>query len=194
MLFPGHCAISKHPEIQAKLFNEVNSIIGQRTPKPEDFMKLQYTQNIIHETLRFYPPLYILSRDVTEDVTIGGYRFKKGDMILISSYVMQHNPEYFDQPESFIPERFINNFMKSLPAFAYFPFGGGPRVCIGNHFAMMEEVFVLACIAKRYRIKLAPDHHEVIPLPSLTLRPKNGLRMVLEERAAEAFEPGASNF
>ncbi len=187
-------AISKHPEIQAKLFNEVNSIIGQRTPKPEDFMKLQYTQNIIHETLRFYPPLYILSRDVTEDVTIGGYRFKKGDMILISSYVMQHNPEYFDQPESFIPERFENNFMKSLPAFAYFPFGGGPRVCIGNHFAMMEAVFVLACIAKRYRIKLAPDHHEVTPLPSLTLRPKNGLRMVLEERAAEAFEPGASNF
>ncbi|ULM98054.1 cytochrome P450 [Peribacillus frigoritolerans] len=187
-------AISKHPEIQVKLFNEVNSIIGQRTPKPEDFMKLQYTQNIIHETLRFYPPLYILSRDVTEDVTIGRYRFKKGDMILISSYVMQHNPEYFDQPESFIPERFENNFMKSLPAFAYFPFGGGPRVCIGNHFAMMEAVFVLACIAKRYRIKLAPDHHEVTPLPSLTLRPKNGLRMELEERAAEAFEPGASNF
>jgi len=163
-------AISKHPEIQAKLFNEVNSLIGQRTPKPEDFMKLQYTQNIIHETLRFYPPLYIY---VTEDVTIGGYRFKKGDMILISSYVMQHNPEYFDQPESFIPERFENNFMKSLPAFAYFPFGGGPRVCIGNHFAMMEALFVLACIAKRYRIKLAPDHHEVTPLPSLTLRPKN---------------------
>ncbi|TDL90280.1 cytochrome P450 [Vibrio vulnificus] len=70
-------------------------------------------------------------------------------MILISSYVMQHNPEYFDQPESFIPERFENNFMKSLPAFAYFPFGGGPRVCIGNHFAMMEAVFVLACIANK---------------------------------------------
>ncbi|WP_260399771.1 cytochrome P450 [Peribacillus simplex] len=186
--------ISKHPEIQSKLFSEVNSIIGHRTPKAEDFMKLPYTQNIIHETLRVYPPSYILSRDVAEDVVIGGYRFKKGDMILISSYVMQHNPEYFDQPESFIPERFENNFLKSLPAFAYFPFGGGPRVCIGNHFAMMEAVLVLACIAKRYRIKLAPDHHEVTPLPALTLRPKNGLRMVIEERDAEAFDPGASNF
>lgn len=108
--------------------------------------------------------------------------------------LMQHDPKYFDQPESFIPERFENNFLKSLPAFAYFPFGGGPRVCIGNHFAMMEAVLVLAYIAKRYRIKLAHDHHEVTLLPALTLRPKNGLRMVIEERDAEAIEPGASNF
>ncbi|WP_241663415.1 cytochrome P450 [Peribacillus simplex] len=129
-------------------------------------------KNIIHETLRLYPPLYILSRDVTEEVVIGGYRFKKGDMILISSYVMQHDPEYFDQPESFIPERFENNFMKSLPAFAYFPFGGGPRVCIGNHFALMEAVFVLACIANRYRIRLAPDHNEAPPFHPLHSDPR----------------------
>ncbi|MGG0844859.1 cytochrome P450 [Peribacillus simplex] len=185
-------ALSQHPEVQTKLFYEVDSIIGARKPEPDDFMKLQYTQKIIHETLRMYPPLYILSRDVSEDVVIGGYHFKKGDMILISSYLMQHNQEYFDQPESFIPERFDKNYLKSLPTFAYFPFGGGPRVCIGNHFAMMEAVLVLACIAQRYRIKIAPDHHEVTPLPSLTLRPKSGLRMVVEERNAESFEPGAS--
>ncbi|MGG4266800.1 cytochrome P450 [Peribacillus simplex] len=187
-------ALSKHPEVQSKLFSEVDSIIGRRTPKPDDFMKLPYTQNIIQETLRMYPPIYILSREADEDVEIGEYHFKKGDMILISSYVMQHNPNYFEQPESFIPERFENNFLKNLPMFAYLPFGGGPRVCIGNHFAMMEAVLVLACIAQRYRLKLAPDHHEVTPLPSLTLRPRRGLRMVVEERDAEAFEPGSSNF
>ncbi|MGE1163094.1 cytochrome P450 [Peribacillus simplex] len=187
-------ALSLNPEIQSKLFCEVDSIIGRRTPSPDDFMKLPYTQNIIQETLRMYPPSFMISRDVEEDVVIGGYHFKKGDMIIISSYVMQHDPKYFEQPDSFIPERFENNFLKNLPMFAYLPFGGGPRVCIGNHFAMMEAVLVLACISQRYRIKLAPDHHEVTPLPSLTLRPKRGLRMVVEEREAEAFEPESSTF
>ncbi|MFD6210602.1 cytochrome P450 [Peribacillus sp. NPDC060253] len=183
-------SLSQHPDIQTKLFNEVDSIIGSRTPKPDDFMKLTYTQQIIHEALRMYPPLYILSRGVAEDVTIGGYSFKKGDMIVLSSFVMQHKPEYFHQPDSFIPERFENNHMKTLPAFAYFPFGGGPRVCIGNHFAMMEAVLVLACIAQRYRIRLADDHHEVTPYTSLSLRPKGGLRMVVEKREGKDFQSG----
>lgn len=155
-------------------------------------MKLTYTQNIIMESMRIYPPYYIVSRKAEEDVVIGGYHFKKGDMILISQYVMHHKPEYFDIPDSFNPERFENNFVKTLPQFAYFPFGGGARVCIGNHFAMMEAVLVLACIAQRYRIRLAPDHHEVKPLPSITLRPKRGLRMVVEERNIEGIQPEAS--
>ncbi|MGE7668785.1 cytochrome P450 [Peribacillus sp. NPDC097077] len=174
--------LSQNPEVEAKLFHEIDTVIGNRTPTPDDFMKLTYTQNIIWESLRIYPPLYVISRKAAEDVSIGNYHFKKGEMFLLSSYVMHHNPEYFDQPESFIPERFENNYLKTIPPFAYFPFGGGPRVCIGNHFALMEAVLVLACIAQQYRIKLAPDHHEVKPLPLLTLRPKSGLRMIVEER------------
>ncbi|MFF2456248.1 cytochrome P450 [Peribacillus simplex] len=174
--------LSQHPEVETKLFNEIDNVIGDRNPTPGDYMKLTYTQNIINESMRIYPPGYIISRKVEEDVAIGGYHFKKGDMILLSQYVMHHKQEYFDNPESFNPERFENNFVKTLPQFAYFPFGGGARVCIGNHFAMMEAVLVLACIAQRYRIRLAPDHHEVKPLPSITLRPKRGLRMVVEER------------
>ncbi|MGE7780490.1 cytochrome P450 [Peribacillus sp. NPDC097264] len=174
--------LSQHPEVEAKLFHEIDTVIGNRPPTPDDFMKLSYTQNIIWESLRIYPPLYVLSRNAAEDVSLGNYHFKKGDMFLLSSYVMHHKPEYFDQPESFIPERFENNYLKTIPPFAYFPFGGGPRVCIGNHFAVMEAVLVLACITQQYRIKLAPDHHEVKPLPLLTLRPKSGLRMIVEER------------
>lgn len=174
--------LSQNPEIEKKLFNEIDTVIGNRPPTPADFMKLPYTQNIIWESLRIYPPSFVTGREAEEDVDIGEYHFKKGDMLLVSQYVMHHKPEYFENPHSFIPERFENNYMKILPAYAYFPFGGGPRVCIGHHFAVMEAVLVLVCIAQHYRIKLAPEHHEVMPFPSITLRPRRGLRMIVEER------------
>jgi cytochrome P450 len=174
--------LSQHPEVEKKLHEELDSVIGSRMPVPGDFKNLTYTQNIVWETLRLYPPAFIFGRRAVEDVVIGGYPFKKGDTLFLSQYLMHRSDKFFDNPDSFIPERFENNFMKTLPLFAYFPFGGGPRVCIGNHFALMEAVFVLACVAKRYKLRLAPDHHEVKPLPHLTLRPKRGLRMLVEER------------
>ncbi|WP_051404889.1 cytochrome P450 [Bacillus cihuensis] len=174
--------LSQNPEVEKKLFDEIDTVIGSRPPTPDDFKNLTYTQNIIWESLRVYPPSFIVEREVDEDVMIGGYQFKKGEMVMVCQYVMHRKPEYFDNPESFIPERFENNFIKTIPAYAYFPFGGGSRVCIGNHFALMEAVLVLACIAQRYRLKLAPDHHEIIPIPTITLRPRRGLRMVVEER------------
>ena len=174
--------LSQHPEVQKKLFDEIDSVIGSRNPVPEDFMKLPYTQNIIRESLRIYPPVYVLAREVDEEIEIGGYQFKKGDTIMMSQYVMHHNPEYFPDPESFRPERFENNFIKTIPSYAYFPFGGGPRVCIGNHFAMMEAVLILATISRCFKVKLAENHRPVIPYPSITLRPRSGLRMILEER------------
>ncbi|MDQ0220649.1 cytochrome P450 [Peribacillus cavernae] len=184
--------LSQHPEVESKLFHEIENVIGNRLPAPEDFKNLTYTQNIIWESLRLYPPGFVTGREVDEDVDIGGYHFKKGDMILVSQYVMHHKQEYFDNPESFYPERFENNFAKTIPAYAYFPFGGGPRVCIGNHFAMMEAVLVLVCISQRYRLRIAPDHHEVTPYPSITLRPKRGLRMIVEERNETGFQPEAT--
>lgn len=174
--------LSQYPEVQKKLFDEIDNVIGNRNPVPADFMNLPYTQNIIWESLRIYPPAYLTGRQVEEDVEIGDYRFKKGDTIMVSQYVMHHKPEYFPDPESFRPERFENNFLKTIPAYAYFPFGGGPRVCIGNHFAVMEAVLILAAISQRFKINLAQDHRPVIPFPSITLRPRGGLRMNLEER------------
>jgi cytochrome P450 len=174
--------LSQHPEVQKKLFDEIDSVIGSRNPVPEDFMKLPYTQNIMRESMRIYPPVYVIAREVEEEIEIGGYQFKKGDTIMVSQYVMHHKPEYFPDPESFRPERFENNFIKTIPSYAYFPFGGGPRVCIGNHFAMMEAVLILATISRCFKVNLARDHRPVIPYPSITLRPRGGLRMILEER------------
>ncbi|RFU68578.1 cytochrome P450 [Bacillus sp. V59.32b] len=179
--------LSQHPEVEMKLFAEIDRVVGSRNPVPEDFMKLPYTQNIIWESMRIYPPAFVTGREVDEEVEIRGCHFKKGDTVMVSQYVMHHKPEYFPEPKAFRPERFENNFVKTIPAYAYFPFGGGPRVCIGNHFAMMEAVLVLATISRRFRVKLAPDHRPVIPYPSITLRPRGGLRMVLEERNKPAI-------
>ena len=107
-------------------------------------------------------------------------------MILISQYVMHRKPEYFEDPHLFIPERFEKQKQKSLPEFAYFPFGGGPRVCIGNHFAMMEAVLVIAAIAQKFRLTLASDPKKVKPQPLITLRPKHGLEMIVEDRMKDS--------
>jgi cytochrome P450 len=173
--------LSKNPEAEKKLHQELDQVIGSRAPSPDDFMKLTYTQNVIWESLRLFPPAYVIGREAIEDVAVGDYLLKKGEMILMSQYVMHRNPLYFEQPHSFIPERFNNHYMKTLPPYAFFPFGGGPRVCIGNHFALMEAVLVLACIAKRYRVKLILGHHTVRPQPLITMRPKHGLQMLIEE-------------
>ncbi|OCA85888.1 cytochrome P450 [Bacillus sp. FJAT-27225] len=174
--------LSKHPAVQQKLFDEIDRVIGGRNPTPEDFMKLPYTQNVVWESLRIYPPAYIIGREVDEDVEIGGYQFKKGDTILVSQYVMHRKDKYFHDPEAFRPERFENNFLKTIPQFAFFPFGGGPRVCIGNHFAMMEAVLVLATISRSFKVNIGDDHRPAIPYPSITLRPRGGLSMQLEAR------------
>ncbi|MDT8861589.1 cytochrome P450 [Alkalihalobacillus sp. MEB130] len=174
--------LAENPGIAEKLSDEIDRVIGNNPVEPKHFKDLSYTQNIISESLRLYPPAYLIGRQVIKDVRIGTYSLKKGDMVIMSQYAMHRNDQYFDEPDTFKPERFENNFVKTIPTYAYFPFGGGPRVCIGNHFAMMESVLVLACIAQRFRWKLAPNHHRVKPQPLITLRPKHGLRMVLEER------------
>ncbi|WP_257967989.1 cytochrome P450 [Peribacillus deserti] len=178
--------LSQNPEAEQKLFDEVDRVIGSRMPAPEDFMKLPYLQNVMWESMRMYPPAFVISRKADEDVEIGGCHFRKGDMIMMSQYVMHRQPEYFPDPEMFRPERFENNYVKTIPTYAYFPFGGGPRVCIGNHFAMMESVLIIASIARRFRVKLAPDHDPITPYPSITLRPRGGLRMIVEERKPDS--------
>lgn len=174
--------LAQHPDKEAKLHNEIDTVIDGKAIRPEHFSSLKYTQNVIWESLRLFPPAYVIGREVDKTVEIGGYLFRKGETVLMSQYVMHRRPDYFDRPDEFNPERFENDLLKKLPAYAYFPFGGGPRVCIGNHFSFMEMVLVLACLTSRYQFRLTPEQENIKPQPLITLRPKPGIRMILHER------------
>ncbi|MBU9713077.1 cytochrome P450 [Bacillus tamaricis] len=175
--------LAQHPEVEKKLHREIDSVIGSNPLSPNHYKELTYAQNIISEALRLYPPAYVIGRQVDKTVNIGGIQLNKGDMTLISQYVMHRRREYFDQPDNFIPERFENQFTDTLPPYTYFPFGGGPRVCIGNHFALMEAVLVLVCIARHFKIKLTPSNQTIKAQPLITLRPKGGINVILEKRS-----------
>jgi cytochrome P450 len=136
---------------------------------------------VVKESMRLFPPAWIVTREVIEDITLGGYEIAKGSIVLMSQYVMHHDPRYFDEPERFLPERFAEGWDERIPRYAYFPFGGGPRICIGNSFAAMEATLVLATIMQRYHLILVPGQH-IEPEPLVTLRPRDGVCMILEAR------------
>lgn len=185
-------ALSQHPEIEAKLHTELDAVLDGRTPALRDLSLLPYTDMVIKETLRLYPPAWILNgRTPTEDVEIGGYTIPRGSLVFLSPYVMHRDPRNFAEPEQFRPERWADGLEKRIPRYAYFPFGGGPRVCIGNQFALMEARLVLATIARRYRLTLEPNQ-QVIPDPLITLRPRYGIRMRVVERARQSIRVDGS--
>jgi cytochrome P450 len=175
--------LSQHPEVEAKLHAELDTALNGRTPTLHDLAALPYNEMVIKEALRLYPPAWILNgrEPIDGDVEIGGYTITKGSYAFLSPYVMHRDPRYFDQPEAFMPERWANGFEKQIPRYAYFPFGGGPRVCIGNSFAMMEARLILATIAQRYRPTMPPGT-VVEPNPLVTLQPRGGVPMTLEAR------------
>ncbi|PEJ57778.1 cytochrome P450 [Bacillus sp. AFS002410] len=174
--------LTQHPNKAKLLYEEVDRVLGKRRANYHSMKDLIYTQQIIWESMRLYPPAWLISRKAVEDVSIGDYRIHKGETVMMSSYIMQHSDKYFQNAVEFIPERFKNGKVEGVPEFAYFPFGGGPRVCIGNHFAIMEATLVLATIVQHFSIELAPNHHKVETEPLITLRPKNGLRMIVKKR------------
>src|SRR5262249_33659106 len=143
------------------------------------------------EALRLYPPAWGFGRQASEGCEIAGYPVPKGRQLYFFPWVVHRDPRYFDEPEKFRPERWFDEKMKQLPKYAYFPFGGGPRVCIGNSFAMMEATLVLAAIAQRYRLKLAPGQ-VIEPWPVFTLRPRQGMKMAIEKRQKLAAGRGVS--
>lgn len=169
--------LSQHPEVETKLSHEMNEVLSGRAPRYQDVRQLRYATQIIQESMRLYPAAWAIPRQVVKRVEIGKRRFEPGDIILISQYAMHRDPDYFEQPQEFIPERFSPEVLKNIPPYAYFPFGGGPRVCVGNHFAMMESVLILVTIAQRYKLRVAQPHPPVVPEPLITMRPKNGLIM-----------------
>jgi len=175
--------LSPHPEVEMRLAEELDRVLGGRLPTFADVPQLAYTEKVIKEAMRLYPPAWIMSRRTVEAVTIGGYAIPRNSAIIISPYVMHHDPRYFDEPERFNPERFDADFDQRVPRYAYFPFGGGPRICIGNAFAMMEAQVVLATMVQRCRLSLVPGQ-QIMPRPLVTLRPKGQIQMRVEVREA----------
>lgn len=177
--------LAQHPGVEAQLHRELDSVLGDGAPGPEDIDRLPFTRSIINESMRLFPPAYAFGREALSDCEIGGYAIPAGSTIFMVPWVLHRDTRWFAEPDSFKPDRWMSDFPRQLPAFAYVPFGGGPRRCIGNSFAMMEAILLLATIAQKFSLRLAPGQN-VEPFPSITLRPKGGIRVVLHSREAAA--------
>lgn len=185
--------LSQNPDVERKLHYEIDSVlgnsdssggdnnIGNKIPTAEDIPKLQYTEKVLRESMRLYPPVWTIGRYVENDYSVGEYTIPAGSSILMSQYVMHHDPRHYEEPEEFNPDRWTDEFKNHLPRFSYFPFGGGIRGCIGEPFAWMEGVLIIATIAQKWTMHLIPS--QCIKLdPAITLRPKYGMKMKLLER------------
>jgi cytochrome P450 len=174
--------LSQHPDVERHIADEVDRVIGDGRPGFEHLERLTCTRRAIEESLRLYPPAWGFSRQALGDDEIGGYRITRGSLVFVIPFVVHRRPKLWPEPERFDPDRFAPEHESARPRFAYIPFGGGPRGCIGSQFAMMEAQLIVAAIAQRYRVELLPDQH-IRPEPLITLRPAPGIRAILEKRA-----------
>jgi cytochrome P450 len=174
--------LAQNPEAEAALREELDSVLeGERLPTVEDLPRLRYTEMVVSETMRLFPPAWAVGRLAIEDHEAGGYRIPRGSIVLASQYVMHRDPRFFPDPERFDPARFTPEAKAARPQFAYFPFGGGQRRCIGEGFAWTEAILILATLARRWRLRLAPGQ-TIEPQPRITLRPKGSVLMKLQGR------------
>jgi cytochrome P450 len=174
-------ALSENPAVEARLHEELHGVLGGRPPGAADFPRLPYLQAVMNEVLRLYPPAYILAREVVSPCEIAGYKMRVGSTVVVSQWITQRDPRYYDDPDAFRPERWLDGLEDRLPAGAYFPFGDGPRRCIGQGFALLEAAIVTATIAQKFSFRMVPGH-PVIPEPLVTLRPRHGIQMTLHAR------------
>src|SRR6266403_904908 len=182
--------LAQNPGVEATLHGQLDVVLGGRTPTLADLPNLSYTGHVITESLRLYPPAWGLARVAIEDHEIAGYPVTKGMGVAMAQWVVHRDPRWYEAPAEFRPDRWEGDLLKRLPKFAYFPFGGGPRQCIGNAFALMEASLILATVAQRFRLGLVADH-PVEPLASITLRPRHGVRVTLERRTANDVRDSA---
>jgi cytochrome P450 len=173
--------LSQHPNVEQRLHAELDRVLGGQVPTVDSLDKLPYTRMVIQEAMRLYPPAFGLTRRAIAEDEIGSYRIEANSIIFVSQYCTHRHPAFWEEPEVFDPERFTPERSAGRPRFAYFPFGGGPRQCIGNNFAIMEAQLVLATIAQRYYLRLVPGH-PVEPQVLVTMRPRYGLPMTLHPR------------
>ena len=169
------------PEVEARLHAEVDRVLAGRTPTVEDLPNLPYTAQVFDEALRLYPPAWIITRKALADDEIGGYRIPAGALVVASPYVTQRDARFWPDPDVFEPERFLPERTADRPRFAYYPFGGGPRLCIGAHFAAVEAGLIIAATAQRFCLRRTPGQQVAVE-PSVTLRPQHGLLMMLHAR------------
>ncbi len=180
-LFDVLYLLHRSPDVQDRLDAELDAVLGGRVPTAEDVPRLKYTEWVVREAMRLYPPAWGIAREALVDCEIGGYDVPKGTQLFLTQWLVHRDARWFEDAEVFRPERWDNDLVKRLPRCAYFPFGDGPRICIGNHFAMMEAVLVLATIASRYHLSVEPGQALEL-LPSIALRPRHGLRMRVHRR------------
>lgn len=173
--------ICEHPEADARMATELRTELGNRELTADDVPRLKFTESIVLEAMRLYPPAYLLGREALHNVTIGGCEISQGVTVFMSQWVAHRDPRWWPEPDKFRPERWLDGSTKEMPKYAYFPFGGGPRICIGNTFAMTETVVLLAEIARRFRFERT-SREPLRPKPSITLRPDRQLDVVLSER------------
>lgn len=174
-------ALAQNPAAETRLHAELDTVLAGRRPMPQDLPRLPYVRMVLAEAMRLYPPVWVIGRAAREAVELGGYTIPAGAAVITSQWVLHHDARYFPKPFAFEPERWAPAAQAQRPKFAYFPFGGGLRQCIGEQFAWMESGLLLATIAQQWRLRLAPGH-SVSRQPTITLRPKDGLVMVPERR------------
>jgi cytochrome P450 len=175
--------LAQHPEAETELHAELDDVLdqGRRLPTVEDLPRLRYTEMIVSESMRLYPPAWVIGRLAIKDYEARGYVVPAGSLVLVSQYVMHRDARFFTDPEQFNPARWTPEAREARPAYSYFPFGGGARRCVGESFAWMEGVLLIATIASRWRMRLDPEHR-VETYPRITLRPRRGVRVTLESR------------
>jgi cytochrome P450 len=173
--------LGENPSAEARLHEELHGVLGGRAPEPGDLERLPYLQAVVSESLRLYSPAAVMSRLATAPFSFGGYEFQTGTTAIMSQWVMHRDPRFFDNPEAFRPERWLDGLENRLPKGAYFPFGDGPRRCIGQGFALLDTYLVLGVLAQRFSFRLVPGH-PVVPEQLITLRPRFGLRMRIHAR------------
>jgi cytochrome P450 len=173
--------LGTHPEAEEKFHAELDEVLDGRTPTAADLPRLKFTEQIARESMRLYPPAFGLGREAINDCEIGGYRVPAGTQVFMFQWATQRDPRFYNEPNSFRPERWTEDFVEQLPKYAYFPFGGGPRICIGASFAMMEVILCLAAIGQKFRLEIDPDHPVSI-YPAMSLRPKDGIKVVVKSR------------
>lgn len=178
--------VAQDPQVERKLAEELRMVLGDRVPTPDDLPRLRYTEMVLKETMRLYPAVWGIGRRAVKACELGGYSVPAGANIFILQWRTQRDPRFFSDPERFDPERWREDPVRSgkIPRFAYFPFGGGPRVCVGAAFAMMEATLLLAMMQQKYRLEIVPDHPIEI-FASVTLRPKYGIRVIPHRRTAD---------
>lgn len=170
--------LAQHPQVREQLDVELKTVLDGRPPTLADLPQLTFTNWVIKESMRLYPPVTDFAREATQDYDLGGYVIPKGTTVIVSQWAMHRDPRYFSDPEAFQPERWANDLEKQLPRGVYFPFGDGPRVCIGKSFAMMEAVLLLATIAQQFHLDLVPEQNIELQ-PSITLRARYGIQVIL---------------